>query len=433
MRVLHVCHSAYPDTTGASIRSRYVAATQARLGAEPLVVSSPFQPPADPANAHGVEYVDGIAYHRCFDPRYDHRFMVARKSLGTRVRKLTAIRTFTNQVYRIGREQRVDVLHGHSLFFCGLAAVFAARRLGIPSIYEVRSLIEDTLVREGGASEGGVLYRAYRWFDDLTVRLADHVVTISEGLRTDLIARGVPASRITVVGNGVDVETQGPAPEADPALRATLGFPTDAFVLGYIGTLFGYESLDIAIDAVAKLRDRHPKLRLLVVGGGTAREQLVAQAAQLGLAREVCFVDRVPHEEISRYYGLVDLFLLPRRPNRLTDLVTPLKPLEIMARAKPVLASDCGGHKELIIDGENGFLYDARSATGLADRIESLQGRPELLRDLGARARRWVTAHRSWESAVRPTLPLYERLIQAKAASRTEPFSKRQASSVKVA
>jgi PEP-CTERM/exosortase A-associated glycosyltransferase len=433
MRVLHVCHSAYPDTTGASIRSRYIAATQKQLGLDPIVVSSPFQVPADPGQARGVEYVDGIAYHRCFDPSYDHQFMVARKSLATRVRKLTAIRTFTRDVQRIGREQRAEVLHGHSLFFCGLAAVFAARALKVPSIYEVRSLIEDTLVREGGASEGGVVYRAYRWFDDLTVRLASHVVTISEGLRGDLVARGVPDSRITVIGNGVDVEKQTPAPPADPHLRNELGFPADAFVLGYIGTLFAYESLDVAIEAIAQLRSRHPQLRLLIVGGGVARDQLVAQAAQLGLTHEVRFVDRVPHDEIGRYYGLVDLFLLPRRPNRLTDLVTPLKPLEIMARAKPVLASDCGGHKELVVSGENGLLYDARSPTGLADAIAThLQRRAELV-DLGARARRWVAAHRSWTSAVRPTLALYETLTRTNPLTRTQSLAKQQASSVNLA
>ena len=433
MRVLHVCHSTYPDTTGASIRSRYLAATQARLGIEPLVVSGPFQVPADPANARGVEWVDGIAYHRRFDDRYDHRFMVARKSLGTRVRKLTAIRSFTREVKAIARANQVDVIHGHSLFFCGLAAVFAARALGVPSVYEVRSLIEDTLVREGGASEGGLLYRAYRWFDDLTVRLADHVVTISDGLRRDLVARGVANERITVVGNGVDVESQTPAPPPDATLRTALDFPADAFVLGYIGTLFGYESLDVAVDAMARLRARHPNFRLLVVGNGTAREELVAQAAALGVTGEVRFVDRVPHDQIGRYYGLVDLFLLPRRPNRLTDLVTPLKPLEIMARAKPVVASDCGGHRELIIDGENGHLYPAASPTGLADAIVALYERRGSLPELGARARRWVAAHRSWVSAVQPTLPLYERLVLAKAPARAAALERHHASSPKVA
>lgn len=410
MRILHVCHSTHPDTTGASIRSRYLVETQAQLGLEPMVLSSPFQAPAAADHARGIESLNGIRYFRCFDPRYDQRFMVARKPLSARVRKLTAIHGYTRLARRIARDQRADAIHGHSLFFCGLAAVFAARSLGIPSIYEVRSLIEDTLVREGGASEGGLLYRSYRWFDDLATRLADHVVAISEGLRRDLIERGVPASRITVIPNGVDTTTQTSAPPSDPALRAALGLPVDAFVVGYIGTLFNYESLEVAIEAVASLRQGQPKLRLMIVGAGPAREALVALTARHALRDLVRFVDRVAHEEIAQYYGLVDLFVLPRRSNRLTDLVTPLKPLEIMARAKPVLASNCGGHRELIVAGENGLLVEAGSPAALAHALDHWQGRRAELVDLGTRARTWVARHRSWRSAVEPTIDLYERL-----------------------
>ncbi|MBI3769542.1 MAG: glycosyltransferase [Deltaproteobacteria bacterium] len=411
--------------TGASIRSRYIAETQARLGIEPLVISSPFQAPADPGQSSGVERLAGIEYHRCFDARYDQRFMVARKSPLTRLRKLTALPSFTRFVRRVVTERQVDVIHGHSLFFCGLAAVFAARRLGIPSIYEVRSLIEDTLVREGGATEGSVIYRAYRWFDDLAIRLADHIITISKGLRRELIERGVLDARITVIANGVDVQTQLPAPDPDPQLRSQLGFPVDAFVLGYIGTLFAYESLEVAIEAIATLGPYHRSLRLLIVGDGPARKALLDRAVARGVGENVRFIDRVPHEQVGRYYGLVDVFVLPRLPNRLTDLVTPLKPLEIMARAKPILASDCGGHRELIIHETNGFLYNARSPSGLVDAIVAVSNRRSELREFGVKAREWVAAHRSWEAAVRPTIPLYEELALQVAAHARTPYKRR--------
>lgn len=414
MRVLHVLYSALPDVTGASVRSRYLVTTQAALGVEPIVVSSPFQPPADPALARGVEHFDGIPYHRSFDPSYDHRFMVAQKSLATRTRKLTALGGFTRLVRRIAEEHHVDVIHGHSLFFCGLAAVFAARGLGVPSVYEVRSLIEDGLAREGGTREGGLLYRAYRAFDALAVRLATHVVTISEGLRGDLIERGVAPERITVVGNGVDVATQTRAVPND-AVRQRLGFAPEDFVLGYIGTLFAYESVDRAIDAIHRLAPAHPGLKMLIVGGGTAHGSLVELARARGVADRVRFVDKVPHEQIGEYYGAVDLFVLPRTRNRLTDLVTPLKPLEIMARAKPVLASDCGGHKELIIDGTNGLLFSCTGETSLDDALAQWVGRRDELERLGTAAREWVAANRSWRTAVRPSIGMYDALVARRA------------------
>lgn len=423
MRVLHVMHSTHPDVTGASIRSRYLVETQAGLGIEPLVVSSPFQPPADAANRAGVEWLNGIPYYRCFDPSYDHRFMVPRKSLATRGRKLTALPAFVRRVRRIAREQRVDVIHGHSLFFCGLAAVLAARSLRVPSVYEVRSLIEDTLVPEGGAAQEGVLYRAYRWFDNLTVRLATHVVTISEGLRRDLTERGVPPERITVVGNGVDVTRQTPAAGPDATLQTQLGLPAGSFVLGYIGTLFAYESLDAAIDSVAALAPSIPALRLLIIGDGNARASLVAQVRRLNLQDRVQFLTRIPHDDIGRYYGLIDLFVLPRRPNRLTNLVTPLKPLEIMARTKPLLASNCGGHRELIIHGENGLLFDAEAPAGLTDAVRSAYAGRSALPDLGRRARLWAAANRSWEAAVTPTIAMYDHLVARTGQVKSTPVS----------
>lgn len=410
MRVLHVCYSAHPDVTGASIRSRYIVETQAALGLQPMVLSSPFQPPADPAEARGVETLNGISYFRCFDPSYDHRFMVAKKSLATRTKKLTALPAFVREVRRIAKRERADVIHGHSLFFCGLATALAGRSLGLPSIYEVRSLIEEGLVEEGGASSRSVIYRAYRALDALSVRLATHVVTISQGLRGDLIDRGIAPERITVVGNGADVAKQTPAGPRDPATLERLGFPADAFVLGYIGTLFAYESLDLLLEAAVKLAPEMPKLRLLVVGNGPVREALIARAEALGLGDRVQFTGAVPHAEVAQYYAAIDLFVVPRRPNRLTDLVTPLKPLEIMARAKPVLASDCGGHRELIVAGENGFLFPVGTPEGLPNAIRDLHARCDELPAFGQRARTWVSEHRSWRTAVQPTVALYERL-----------------------
>jgi glycogen(starch) synthase len=413
LRVLHVLHSSHPDVTGSSIRSRYIVETQARLGLTPLVATSPFQRPADAALARGVERFGGIPYYRCFAPKYDQRFMVARKSLATRARKLTALASFVPFVRRIARDNDVQIIHGHSIFFSGLAAALAARALGIPSIYEVRSLIEDTLVLEGGASERSPIYRAYRLCDNMALRVVDHVITISRGLQDDLISRGVDPARITVVPNGVDATGQEVAPPPDEALRGQLELPPEAFVVGYIGTLYTYESLDLAIDAVANLASTCPRLYVLIVGSGTAAESLRDHARKRGVEDRVRFVGRVDHDRIAAYYGLIDLFLLPRRPSRLTNLVTPLKPLEIMARAKPVLASNCGGHRELIEHGENGLLYDAAATDGLTEAIRSLYERTAELADLGRRARDWVTANRSWEQVLQPALRVYADLADA--------------------
>jgi glycosyltransferase involved in cell wall biosynthesis len=192
---------------------------------------------------------------------------------------------------------------------------------------------------------------------------------------------------------------------------ARLGFPPDAFVLGYIGTLFTYESLDLLIGAVAGLRAQLPQLRVVLVGDGDAGNALRTLVAQRRLESVVTFTGRVPHEAVGEYYSLIDLFVLPRRRNRLSDLVTPLKPLEIMARAKPLLASDCGGHVELVADGMNGFTFRADDEAALAERIRALSQRRDVLATIGQSAHRWVLRHRSWRAMVQPTVDLYSQLL----------------------
>ena len=396
MRILHVVYNSYPDVTGAAVRTRYLVETQERLGIRPVVLSSPVQAPADPAQARGVEYWKGIPHYRCYDGSDPSRFLAA-KPWWERAARVVALPAFARRVAEVARRERADVIHAHNLFFCGLAAAAAGRRLGLPVVYEVRSLVEEGL--EGA---GAPVRFVWRGLEGLACRLADHVTVLCRGLEGELVRRGVPPGKITVAANGVDTDLHRPLP---------LARRPDRFVLGFAGTLLAYEGLDLLLEAAARLAPRHPQLRVLLVGGGPARPRLEEQVRRLQLERVVSFGGRVPHEEIPRWYGSVDLFVLPRRASRLTDLVTPLKPLEIMAYGKPLLASDCGGHRELIEDGVNGLLFPAGVDAGaLAARIEGLLGDTSALVRLGRQARDWVCRNRRWDQQCRPVLALYERL-----------------------
>ena len=407
MNVLHVVYNSYPDVTGAAVRTRYLVAAQARLGVRPAVLSSPFQPPADPGRANGIEYCEQIPYYRCYNGLAPARFMAAGKPLWERVAKLPALPSFARRVREVARQERAEILHAHNLFFCGLAAEAAGRSLRLPVVYEIRSLIE-----EGIENPGRLLPAAYRLLDAITSRLASGVVVLCEGLRQELIRRGVPDHKITVAGNGVDVATHRPPLERDRELLHNLEFPADAFVLGYIGTLLPYEGLDLLLDAAKLLAERFPRVRVLLVGEGSAKPALQQQARRLGLENVVRFVGRLPHDELAPYYSQVDLFVLPRRPQPITDRVTPLKPLEIMAYSKPLLAGDCAGHRELVLDGVNGALFNDFHPAGLAWKIEELMADPEGQARLGEQARRWVSQHRSWESQCEPVVELYSRLLR---------------------
>jgi glycogen synthase len=229
-------------------------------------------------------------------------------------------------------------------------------------------------------------------------------------LKTDLIARGIDPARIIVSPNGVDMDMFGTPAPADPALRTSLGLD-DAEVIGFIGSFYDYEGLDDLIAAMPFLVASRPKARLLLVGGGPREAALRRQAGQSTVAQTIRFVGRVPHEEVERYYSLIDILAYPRKAMRLTELVTPLKPLEAMAQGRLVAASSVGGHRELIVDGVTGTLFPpddpramSRALTGL---LENRQGWVERR----AVARATVERERDWATNILRYQPVYARLL----------------------
>jgi glycosyltransferase involved in cell wall biosynthesis len=197
----------------------------------------------------------------------------------------------------------------------------------------------------------------------------------------------------------------GAAP--DEALRRRLGLE-GATVLGFAGSFYGYEGLDLLIEAAASLASRRPELRVLLVGGGPQESALKALVAARGIADRVVFAGRVPHAEVQRYYELIDLLAYPRRRIRLTEIVTPLKPLEAMAQGRLFIASDVGGHKELVREGETGFLFPAGDAAALARTIDAVLSRRAGWDRVLRQARRFVETERTWAHSVARYAEVYE-------------------------
>jgi PEP-CTERM/exosortase A-associated glycosyltransferase len=319
----------------------------------------------------------------------------------------------TRRLDEVIARERPDVLHAHSPSLDGAAAIAAGRRHRLPVVYECRAFWEDAAVDHGTAREGGLRYRLTQAHETRVFRDADAVTCICDGLRRDIVARGIPAEKVTVIPNAVDIEAFSMEREPDAELAARLGLAGRP-VLGFIGSFYAYEGLSLALDALALLRPRMPQLRLLLVGGGPQASALEDEVARLGLADAVVFTGRVPHAEVARYYDLVDAFVYPRLSMRLTDLVTPLKPLEAMAQGRLVVASDVGGHRELIRDGETGVLFRAGDAAALARAVESLFANRDRWPALQAAGRRFVEQERNWRASVARYEAVYARAIAAR-------------------
>lgn len=400
VRVLHVLDHSVPMQSGYSFRTLGILREQRRRGWQTFQLTTPRHTAAGP----DPEQVDGFSFYRT-PPG-------AARPTAPVLRELSEIRTTTARLQSLATRLRPDILHSHSPVLNALPALRVGRRLGIPVVYEVRAFWEDAAVSAGNGAEGGLRYRVSRAIEGYALRRADAVTTICQGLRGDMIARGIAADKITVIPNAIEPDEfdSGLAKDSELLRQLDLG---GGIVLGFIGSFYAYEGLDLLIRAMPALAARHPGVRLLLVGGGPEDQRLRGLVAELGLSHLVVFTGRVPHEQIERYYSLVDIFAYPRKRMRLTDLVTPLKPLESMAMRRIVVASDVGGHRELIAP-ETGYLFAADDVDSLVAVVsQAIEARADWPA-MQERALRFVRAERSWGGVVARYEPLYHRLLAAR-------------------
>jgi PEP-CTERM/exosortase A-associated glycosyltransferase len=400
--VLHVLDHSIPLHSGYTFRTRSILQQQRALGWDTFHITGPKHGAAPGAD----ETVDGLKFYRT----------TAGALAGLPVlNQLDVIGRLAARLLEVAREVRPDILHAHSPALNAIAALRVGKRLGIPVVYEVRAFWEDAAVDHGTSREWGVRYRLTRAMETWALKRVDAATTICEGLRRDIVARGIGAAKVTVIPNAVNVEDFGVDGTRDAALAEQLGL-TGKTVLGFIGSFYAYEGLNVLLDALPAMLAANPDIRVLLVGGGPQDAALKAQAEALGVADRVVFTGRVPHAQVQRYYDLVDVLVYPRLKMRLTDLVTPLKPLEAMAQGRVLVASDVGGHHELIEDGVTGVLFKAGDPRALAEKTLALLADPGRWPALRRDGRHFVERERNWAASVARYKPVYATLQRAEGA-----------------
>jgi len=398
VRILHILDHSLPLHSGYTFRTLSILQEQRRLGWETWQLTGPKQKAGDALE----ETIDGWRFSRT---PFERKGLAVLPGLG----EVAMMNALAHRLTKVASEVKPQLLHAHSPVLNAIPALRVGRKLGIPVVYEVRAFWEDAAVDHGTTREGALRYRATRALETYALRHADAVTTICEGLRSDIVARGVDPAKVTVVPNAVDVEKFALGREPDTSLREQLGLD-GAVVLGFIGSFYAYEGLALLLEALPKIICVEPRVHALFVGGGAEEANLKAIAARLELGSRVRFAGRVPHAEVGRYYDLIDVLVYPRLPMRLTDLVTPLKPLEAMAQGRLLAASDVGGHRELIRDEETGVLFRAGDADALAAKVIDLLANRRRWAELRASARRFVETERNWSSSVRRYRQPYYRL-----------------------
>lgn len=306
--------------------------------------------------------------------------------------------------------ERYGVIHAASFFRNGLGGIRAARRLGIPSVYEVRGthdLSNSSKDADWAATDRG---RLFHMLEGAACREADRVLVITRAVRDLMVERGADADKIRVLPNGVDSSRFGALPR-DMELARDLGvegYP----VIGYVGSMVFYEGLELLVEAAAVLRDRGVRFKLLLVGDGDVAPRLRTDVVERGLSDVVVFTGRVPHHDVERYYSLIDVAPFPRTSSPVTEAVSPLKPFEALAMERAVVVSSVAALTEIITDGENGLVFTKDDVTSLVSVLERLVQDEPFRLALAARGREWVVRERDWKVVVGAVDETYRELAE---------------------
>ncbi len=405
MKILHIFDHSIPLHSGYTFRSRAILEHQRKLGWETEHITSPKHNLAITPGGE-EENIDGFHFYRT---RPSKSLLSGLPIL----KQLYIMSALEKRLDEVVRKVKPDILHAHSPALNGRAAVNVAKKHGIPVVYEIRAFWEDAAVDHGTTKSGSLRYRLTREMETRVIKEADAVTTICEGLRAEIVGRGISKSRVSVIPNAVDISRFSASTKKSPELLKRFGL-TDKFVIGFIGSFYAYEGISLLIAAFDLLCSSRNDVALLLVGGGPQESNIKGLIKEKKLEDKIILTGRVPHEMVNQYYSLVDIFAYPRLAMRLTELVTPLKPLEAMAQKRLVVASDVGGHQELIENGKTGVLFHAGDPNALANSITQLLENKQSWSALQDAGREYVENVRNWNNSVARYEVIYRKLVDMK-------------------
>lgn len=397
-RVAYFLHNSLPYSSGGyATRAQGVAKGLSNLGFEILCVSRPGFP-IDTAGDHigkelnSEDMVDGIRYSRIFEP--------SRKNMKGNVYMLAA----ADRIVEFLKKNKVEAVLAASNYLTAIPAAMAARKVGIPFFYEVRGFWEVTRVSREPEYEMHPHYIEQVEKERLAADSADAVFTLTRPMKEELINRGVDEKKITVFPNSCDLSKFSPR-DRDLGLAEKLRIPENVPVIGYIGSFVQYEGLENLAQACAELVSKNIDFRLLLVGNenasGTDRgpitEEILRVASEEGLADKLIMPGRIPHDQVESFYSLIDIAPFPRKPQPVTEMVSPMKPLEALAMEKAVVVSSVRALAEMIVEHETGLVFEKGNIKDLSNKLEILIKDEKLRKRLGRNGRLWVENDRNWD------------------------------------
>ena len=290
------------------------------------------------------------------------------------------------ELTRLFRRERVAIVHAY-LFDASIVSRLAGRLAHVPVVLtSTRASLE-------------YLPRAAWWLDRFTARWCRRILAVSQGTADFVVQRErIPAHKVVVVPNGVDVRRFQPGDRA--AARARWDVEEGDFVVACVGRLHEQKGHRHLFEALAVARRQISRIVCLVAGDGPRRAAVMAEADALGLEHAVRFLGHV--QQIHSVYDAADVVVLPSLYEGMSNVL-----LEAMAMERPVIATAVEGSAELVRPGETGFLVPPGDEAALEEALVELAGSPSRSRAMGVRARQLAERHHSIDNTVSRIEELY--------------------------
>lgn len=391
-RIFHLVKESRPYlSNGFTSRSHKNFKAELEAGLEPIVITEPgFPRVLTKKNPVRTEKVDGVLHVRLDVGSIDYSAIPVDQFL----------QIFANLAYEEIKKYRPSVIHassGRRGYDTALVGLALKMKTGLPFVYEVRSFFEANWTDDIDRESNSEIFDRRMLVEEMCMHAADKVLTIGEAMRAEIISRGIPSDKVEIIPNAVDAVAFKPRSRSQHLDKkfGTLNLPT----IGYVSNMDHYrESQETLIEAVAILRDKGSDVRCVLVGDGPRSVKLKEIASALNVADRVIFTGSVDHDSIPDYYSIIDLFVVPRIPERAATYVTPLKPFEAMAMGLPVIVSNLPALREIVDAPNRGSVFKPGNAQDLADVVEEALGDPLRTSEMARQGREWVTTHRSWTS-----------------------------------
>lgn len=396
MKILHIVYQSLPNISGSSIRTRDIVMSQKEIGLNPFVLSSPFQ---NGISQVEIDTIHGVKHIRTYNNQPQFLVSETKTPLFKRIIKSFAIISFYKKAKKVVKTEKPDVIHAHATFFCAIVAIALGKRFNIPVCYEVRSLWEEREKKSAVSFIETIQPKIIYYLETKCMRNVDQVIVINENLKNDIISRGI--SNIEIIPNAVNLNLL--------KKNRDLTNPRKELAFGYIGSVSPIEGLDLAVKVWSKLEKEGFKNKFHIFGNGSFLKELKALTVSFGV-NNIIFHGNIDTNQIDQAFNMLDVIVNPRTKSRISDTVTPLKPLEAMAYKKLVIASDVGGMRELIKDNKTGVLFKSDSEQALKETIINVIN-TGANKDIIKSAYRYVYTKKNWNNNADKYRLIYEKLL----------------------